>query len=332
MRYPVIVHKDGGSDYGVTVPDFPGVFSGGETLDEALANVQDAIETFYEGEEVERLPDPSPLERVLASEDAEGGAVVLVDVNFDFLEKKAVPVNITVPLYLRNRIDRAAKARGMTRSAFLVRAAQAICNPQEAPPGPFSFYRAARRPGASLHAFVRMGAEHHAVLVGERPGFVERQSPEKVFPAPLKSMFAPDGTLRVGLHGDACGCRRFELPAAHLHDRRSVRHRDPVRAEADVALARLVPQLDGFRAVIGDLRSVGRQAGNKNGVREAVAARLYQHRIAVKRRRGHVSGLQKVVEPAIRDDEQSGVPRLDGYGQQKPAVCANGNTTGTPES
>ena len=62
MRYPVIVHKDGGSDYGVTVPDFPGVFSGGETLDEALANVQDAIETFYEGEEVEGLPDPSPLE------------------------------------------------------------------------------------------------------------------------------------------------------------------------------------------------------------------------------------------------------------------------------
>ena len=71
MRYPVIVHKDEGSDYGVTVPDFPGVFSGGETLDEALANVQDAIETFYEGEEVERLPDPSPLDvykRQLAGE------------------------------------------------------------------------------------------------------------------------------------------------------------------------------------------------------------------------------------------------------------------------
>ena len=96
MRYPVIVHKDGGSDYGVTVPDFPGVFSGGETLDEALANVQDAIETFYEGEEVERLPDPSPLESVLASEDAEGGAVVLVDVNFDFLEKKAAYLNTGV--------------------------------------------------------------------------------------------------------------------------------------------------------------------------------------------------------------------------------------------
>lgn len=125
MRYPVIIHKDEGTDYGVTVPDFPGVFTGGETLDEALKNVQEAIECFYEGEEVEILPEASPLERVLASEDAEGGAVVLVDVNFDFLEKKAVPVNITMPLYVRNRIDKAAKAHGLTRSAFLVKAAQA---------------------------------------------------------------------------------------------------------------------------------------------------------------------------------------------------------------
>jgi predicted RNase H-like HicB family nuclease len=47
MLYPVIIHKDQGSDYGVIVPDFPGVFSGGESLEEALKNVQEAIETFY---------------------------------------------------------------------------------------------------------------------------------------------------------------------------------------------------------------------------------------------------------------------------------------------
>lgn len=87
----------------MTVPDFPGVFSGGETLDEALANVQDAIETFYEGEEVEGLPDPSPLEGVLASEDAEGGAVVLVDVNFDFLEKR--PFRSTSPCRSTSAIE-----------------------------------------------------------------------------------------------------------------------------------------------------------------------------------------------------------------------------------
>ena len=85
MLYPVIIHKDEGTDHGVTVPDFPGVFSGGETLEKALANVQDAIETFYEGEEKAAPPPPSPLENALASEDAQGGAVALVNVDFAFL-------------------------------------------------------------------------------------------------------------------------------------------------------------------------------------------------------------------------------------------------------
>ena len=125
MLYPVIVHKDEGTEYGVTVPDFPGVFSGGETLEKALSNVQDAIETFYEGEtNVPAPPDPSPLEKALASEDAQGGAVVLVNVDFGFLEKKAVPVNITLPAWLRDRIDKAAKEAGVTRSKYIALAAQ----------------------------------------------------------------------------------------------------------------------------------------------------------------------------------------------------------------
>lgn len=123
MRYPVIIHKDDGSDYGVIVPDFPGVFTGGATLEEALANVQDAIETALDGEEIESLPEPSPMEKVRTLEEAEGGALAFADVDFDFLEKKTVPVNITMPLYVRNRIDRAAKACGLSRSSFLVQSA-----------------------------------------------------------------------------------------------------------------------------------------------------------------------------------------------------------------
>lgn len=125
MRYPVIVYKDSLFGYGMIVPDFPGVFSGGATLDEALVNVQEAVETLYAGEEVDTLPDPSPLEKILTCEAARDGAVVLVDVNVDFLEKKAVPVNITLPIYVRNRIDRAARARGLTRSAYMAQAALA---------------------------------------------------------------------------------------------------------------------------------------------------------------------------------------------------------------
>ena len=49
MRYPVVIHKDPESDYGVTVPDLSGCFSAGETLDEALLEVVEAIECHLEG-------------------------------------------------------------------------------------------------------------------------------------------------------------------------------------------------------------------------------------------------------------------------------------------
>lgn len=49
MRYPVVIHKDQDSDYGVTVPDLPGCFSAGSTVDEAIDNAVEAIECHVEG-------------------------------------------------------------------------------------------------------------------------------------------------------------------------------------------------------------------------------------------------------------------------------------------
>lgn len=122
MLYPIIMHKEEGTAYGIIIPDFPGCYTAGDTLKEALANVQEAIELYMEGEDM-APPAPSALENVLALEDARDGAVLLVDVDMSFLEKKSVPVNITMPVYVRNTIDRAAKARGMSRSAFIVESA-----------------------------------------------------------------------------------------------------------------------------------------------------------------------------------------------------------------
>ena len=119
MYYPVIVHKDENSDYGGIVYDFKGCFTAGATVDELVANVQEAIECHTEGEEFD-VPTPSDLATVLKSEEAEDGAVILVDVDLSFLESKSKPVNITMPIYVRNKIDRAAKASGKTRSAFIV--------------------------------------------------------------------------------------------------------------------------------------------------------------------------------------------------------------------
>ncbi len=50
MRYYIgVIHKDPDSDYGVTVPDLPGCFSAGSTIDEAMAMAREAIELHVEG-------------------------------------------------------------------------------------------------------------------------------------------------------------------------------------------------------------------------------------------------------------------------------------------
>jgi len=65
MKYPVAIHKDQGSCFGVSVPDIPGCFSAGETIDEALSNTQEAIASHLEilSEEGRSAPKPSEMEK-----------------------------------------------------------------------------------------------------------------------------------------------------------------------------------------------------------------------------------------------------------------------------
>ena len=125
MLFPMIVYKSDGSQYGGLLPDFPGCYPMGETLDALTADVQGAVETWMEGEDPAIFPIPSSLEAVQASRDAKGRALVLVDVNTAFLESVAERVNITVPRYALAAIDRMAKAQGLSRSAYMVRSALA---------------------------------------------------------------------------------------------------------------------------------------------------------------------------------------------------------------
>src|SRR3989338_4900062 len=63
MRFPVVLHTDDGVRYGVTVPDLPGCFSAGDTFDDALDSVVEAIDLHLEGltEEGEDIPLPQPV-------------------------------------------------------------------------------------------------------------------------------------------------------------------------------------------------------------------------------------------------------------------------------
>ena len=60
MRYMVVVEKTRNS-YGAHVPDLPGCIAVGETREEALQLIQEAIEFHLDGmrEEGEPIPEPS---------------------------------------------------------------------------------------------------------------------------------------------------------------------------------------------------------------------------------------------------------------------------------
>ena len=70
----------------------------------------------------EEIPEPSNLEAVMASPEFSDGVAFLVTVPDP--KPKSVRVNIMVPEPELKAIDAAAKARGMSRSSFLVHTAK----------------------------------------------------------------------------------------------------------------------------------------------------------------------------------------------------------------
>jgi predicted RNase H-like HicB family nuclease len=123
--YIAIVHKDPKSDFGVSFPDFPGCIAAGKNIDEAKDMGQEALTLHIQGmiEDGEELPPPSKLEEIMDDPDfADATAFLVVDV--PDAKPRTVRVNITVPEMTLKQIDAAAKKRGMSRSSFLVHAAQ----------------------------------------------------------------------------------------------------------------------------------------------------------------------------------------------------------------
>lgn len=125
MRYPVVVHKDPDSDYGVTVPDLPGCFSAGETLDEALEEAVEAIEAHIEGMlmDGEPIPTPQSIEDHQSNPDFSSGVWAVVSVDLAKLSGKTKRVNITLPERVLSLLDKYASDNGETRSGLIAQAA-----------------------------------------------------------------------------------------------------------------------------------------------------------------------------------------------------------------
>jgi len=75
MLYPVVVHHEEGSSYGVTVPDVPGCFSAGDTYQDALNNASEALCLMIDSiiEDGEDVPIAKSIEHHKKNPEYDGG-------------------------------------------------------------------------------------------------------------------------------------------------------------------------------------------------------------------------------------------------------------------
>ena len=69
MLFPIAIHKDKDSDFGVTVPDLPGCTSAGATLADAVSQAAEAITGHLEllADENREIPQPKTIQEHRAS-------------------------------------------------------------------------------------------------------------------------------------------------------------------------------------------------------------------------------------------------------------------------
>ena len=127
MLYPVVIHQEEDSAYGVTVPDLPGCFSAGDSLEEAISNTAEAIDLHLETlvEDGEEIPQASRLDELTHQEEYSGGVWFMIDIDVTKYLGRIDRINITLPHLLVTRIDKAVSENKLfkSRSQFLSEAA-----------------------------------------------------------------------------------------------------------------------------------------------------------------------------------------------------------------
>ena len=126
MHYPIAIEI--GTDtqaFGVVVPDLPGCFSAGDTLEEALANAEEAIAAWMEAEldAGRSIPLPSAMSALQGRREHKGWAWAIAHVDPAKFDDTIERINITLPRRVLSKIDAAAKSAGETRSGYIAKLA-----------------------------------------------------------------------------------------------------------------------------------------------------------------------------------------------------------------
>ena len=127
MRYPIAIEP--GTDvtaWGVVVPDLPGCFSAGDTMEEALIQAEEAVTVWIETilDAGQAMPQPSAIDALRAAHpEFEGWLWGLVKIDPAMLDNTLERVNISLPRRVLHRLDARARRAGETRSGFIARMA-----------------------------------------------------------------------------------------------------------------------------------------------------------------------------------------------------------------
>jgi len=97
MDIPAVIFKDEGSVFGVNVPNIKGVHSWGDTVEDALRNVREAItshiETLLELDEPVEIAQ-TKIETLQSHPDYKGGIWSLVEVDLEKLDSRPERIDI----------------------------------------------------------------------------------------------------------------------------------------------------------------------------------------------------------------------------------------------
>ena len=122
MRYPIAIEVGAETAaYGVVVPDLPGCFSAGDTIDDAVSAAEEAAAAWIDAtlDAGGTVPAASSIEALRARPDYAGWAFGVITVDPAALDSSIERVNITLPRRVLLRLDAQARAAGESRSGYI---------------------------------------------------------------------------------------------------------------------------------------------------------------------------------------------------------------------
>lgn len=103
------------------VPDLPGCFSAGDTLDEALAGAEESAAAWIDAtlDQGRAIPTPSSLETFRRNADYAGWTFRVITLDPALLDDTSERVNITLQRRVLRRLDALAGAARESRSGYI---------------------------------------------------------------------------------------------------------------------------------------------------------------------------------------------------------------------